>query len=90
MQTTYFFDIILSPAFMVIVPIIFIAAIIALIVLSKRGKLTGTHKGILITVILLCALYIAFVAVLSYLWGRTAARARLHADGIMLFFTLSI
>ena len=66
---TNLFDVILSPAFTVFAVLAAVAAAIALLLAKKRGKkLPMGRKTFLITVIVLAAAYLIFLAALVFLF----------------------
>lgn len=64
-----FFDIILHPAFSVFVLITFVVAVAALVIAHKQKQLPSGLKGILIVVLVLCALYLGFFVSLVFLFN---------------------
>lgn len=64
-----FFDIILQPVFSAFVLITFVAALAALVIARKQKQLSSGLKGILIAVLVLCALYLIFLVSLVFLFN---------------------
>ena len=74
MGTMSVFDILLSPIFAVMIVLMLVAAIAALIILSKRRQLTSGLKWIFGLVIVICTIYLVFMLALVFLFGQGPPR----------------
>ena len=69
MATTFIFDILLTPACMIISALVLIFSILILMIRARSGQLTSTAKTILIALIALSALYLIMICVLTFLFN---------------------
>lgn len=70
-MSNMFVDYILHPVFAVFVVIALIAAIVALVIAGKQKQLSAGLKAILITVIILCTVYLLFLVCLMFLFNSS-------------------
>lgn len=71
MATTFVFDILLTPACMIISAVVLVLSILILMIRTRSGRNTGTVKTVLIALIVLSALYLIMIGALSFLFNST-------------------
>ena len=65
------FDFILHPAFVVFVLIALFTAVVALVIAHRQKQLSAGLKAILISVVVLCVLYLLFMVSLVFLFDSS-------------------
>ena len=69
------FDFILHPAFVVFVLIALFAAVVALVIAHRQKQLSAGLKAILISVVVLCVLYLLFMVSLVFLFDSSPRKS---------------
>ena len=67
-QSFGFFDLLTSPVFMNVALVLFVLSLFMLIL--QRKKLSATVKAFWIVLLVICALYLLFVAWAGAMWGQ--------------------
>ena len=69
MVSTFLFDILLTPACLIISAVVLVLSIFILMIRTRSGQLTSTGKTVLIALIALSALYLIMICALTFLFN---------------------